>query len=85
MIAPTADAHVEPLFYMSEMLIKLAAQISQQMIVGGLQQEFPGFGCCVQDLGMSQPRFVHQAASVARFSLPRREFGNASVIATSTN
>jgi hypothetical protein len=43
MIPAVAYMHAEPLFYLSEMFVKLAAEVGQDIIIGGLQQEFPCF------------------------------------------
>jgi len=58
MIAPVTDMHTEPLFDLSEVFVKLAAKISQQVIVGGFQQELPGFYSSVQKLNGFRPRIM---------------------------
>ena len=55
MITPITDANIESFFYLAEIFIKLATEIGQDIIVGGLEQEFPGFDCSVQELNVGYP------------------------------
>ena len=65
MVAPIADTHIKTLLDLSEMLVKLATQICQQMIVGGFEQKFPGFYCCAQGLVYSSLRIAKLPQSQA--------------------
>jgi len=48
MIASVTDVHTKALLDLPQMLIKLAAQISQIDVVSGLQQKFTSFSGGVQ-------------------------------------
>lgn len=58
MIAPVTDLHPEALLNLSEVFVELAAKISQQVVIGGFQQELSGFYCSVQKLNGFRPRIV---------------------------
>jgi len=41
MIAPAGDFHVQTIFDLSKVFIKLAAEVSQTLIVGGFENDIP--------------------------------------------
>ena len=87
MVATIADMDAQSFLYLPEVLIKLTAQIGQQIIIDGFQQKFPGFDCGIQEMGTGFVLTIFtgiQAASDSRCNRPRSEFRSASVTSTST-
>jgi len=41
-ISATCNFYIEAAFYLSQMLVKLSAKISQPRVIGGFQDNFPG-------------------------------------------
>ena len=53
MVTTVADSYIQALFDLPKVFVELAAKVCQYTVVSGLQQEFPGFNCSVQDLKVS--------------------------------
>lgn len=85
-ITTIADMDTQTLLNLPQVLIELAAHISQYCVVSRFQQELTGFNCSVQQLnGFTSRQADTQAASDSSSRRPRRELGLASVIMTFTN
>ena len=88
-VAAACDLDVEATFDLPQVLVKLAAEIGQALVVGGLEHYVPRNLDSVQstlEITVWRRRWeVHQAAAVRLARRPRREFGSASVMRTSTN
>lgn len=57
-VSTVADTYAEALFYLSKVFVKLATEIGQHTIIGGLEQEFPGFYGSIQRLSRFQARIL---------------------------
>ena len=81
-IAAIIDLNAHEAFYLAQVFVQRSAQVRQALVIKRLKQEIIG-GCCVDSVQASYRLAVLDNVSDS-FSIPRNEFGSASVISTST-
>ena len=70
-VSAASDFNVEAAFDLSQMLIELSAKIGQTVVVGGFQDEFPGYLYGVQGWAVS-PLSVNSNTQRSRKTVPTR-------------